>query len=54
MIFAKPGDSGASGTRVMSVGVGYDLEAGDQAPKRARVMVTLILGFSKEDKEGTL
>ena len=54
MIFAKPGDSGASGTRVMSVGVGYDLEAGDQAPKRARVMVTPILGFSEEDKEGTL
>ena len=54
VIFAKQGDSGASGTRVMSVGVGYDLEAGDQAPKRARVMVTPILGFSEEDNEGTL
>ena len=54
MIFAKPGNSGGLGTRVMSVSGGCDLEAGDQAPKRVRVMVTPTLGFSKKDKEGTL
>ena len=54
MIFAKLGNSGGSGTRVMSMGGGCDLEAGDQAPKRAKVMVTPTLGFFEEDKEGTL
>ena len=54
VIFAKPGDSGGSSTRVMSIGVGYDLEAGDQASKKAKVMVTSTLGFSEEDKKGTL
>ena len=53
MIFAKLGNGGGLGTRVMSVGRGCDLETGDQAPKRARVMVTPTLGFSEEDKEGT-
>ena len=35
------------------MGGGSNLEARDQAPKRAKVLVTPILGFSKEDKEGT-
>ena len=53
-IFAKPGNGGGSGTRVMSMGGGYNLKAGDQALKRARVMVNPTLGFFKEDKGGTL
>ena len=54
MIFAKSGNNGESSTMVMSVDGGCDLEVGDQAPKRARVMVTHTLGFSEEDKKGTL
>ena len=54
MIFAKPGNSGGLGTRVMSVSGGCDLEASDQAPKRARLMIASTPCFSKEDKEGTL
>ena len=38
----------------MSVNGGCDLEAGDQASKRDRLMVTLTLGFFEKDKEGTL
>ena len=34
----------------MSIGMGYDIEADDQAPKRSRVIVTPNLGFSEEDK----
>ena len=41
------------GTRVMSVGGGSNLEARDQAPKRARVLVTPTLGFFEEDKKVT-
>ena len=54
VIFAKPGTDMGLSTRVMFVGEGFDFEASDQAPKRARVMVTPTLGFSEEDKEGTL
>ena len=50
MILAIPGNNGTSGPRVMSIGVGYRMEADDQAPKRARVMVTTTLGFFEEDK----
>ena len=45
VIFAKPGNDVGSSTRVMSVGGGSDLEARDQAPKRARVLVSFTLGF---------
>ena len=38
----------------MSMNGVCDLEVGDWAPKRARLMVTPTLGFSEEDKEGTL
>ena len=54
VIFAKSGNNGGSSTRVISVGEVYDLEADDQTPKRARVMVIPTQGFSKEDKKGTL
>ena len=53
MIFTKPGDDVRASSKVMSVGEGFDLEAKDQAPKRARVMVTSSLGFSEEDKVRT-
>ena len=54
VIFARPGKNGTSGTRVMSVGMGYDMEANDLALKRERMMVTPTLDFSDEDKQGTL
>ena len=54
MIFAKLGNSGGSGTKVMFVNGVYDLEASDQVPKKAKLVVTPTLSFSKEDKEGTL
>ena len=38
----------------MSVGIGCDMEANDLALKRERMMVTPTLGFSDEDKQGTL
>lgn len=53
VIFAKPGSDVEACYKVMSVGGFPDLDARDQAPKRAKVMVTPILGFSEEDKEGT-
>jgi len=40
-------------SKIMSVVGGSDLEAKNQTPKRARVMVTPTLSFS-EDKQGTL
>ena len=46
VIFAKPGNNGGSSIKVISMGGVCDLEAGNQAPKRARVMVTPTLGFS--------
>ena len=54
VILAIPRNNGTSGPRVMSIGVGYRMEADDQAPKRARVMVTTTLGFFEEDKQRTL
>ena len=53
VIFAKPRNDVRSSTRVMSVDGGFNLEARDQAPKKARVMVTPTLVFFEEDKEGT-
>lgn len=52
VIFAKPRDSVRASSRVMSVVGGFDLEDRGQVPKRAKVMATLTLGFSEEDKEG--
>ena len=53
MIFAKFGNDVGSSTKVMSISRGSDLGARDKALKRARVLITPTLGFSKEDKEGT-
>ena len=53
VIFAAPGRTGSCPSRVLSV---YRPLAEDhcQASKRARVDVPLILGFSNEDKVGTI
>ena len=53
MIFAKLGSDVGASSRVMSMIKGPNVEARDQALKKARVMVTPVLGFSEEDKEGT-
>ena len=54
MIFAKLGSDVGVSSRVMSMVGGPDIETRDQAPKRAKVMATPTLGFSEEDKKGTL
>ena len=51
MIFAKLGSDVGVSSRVMSVVGGLDIKTRDQTPKRAKVMATPTLGFSKEDKE---
>ena len=53
MIFAKLGSDVGASSRVMSMIKGPNVEARDQALKKARVMVTPVLGFSEEDKDGT-
>ena len=53
MIFVKSGSDARASSRVMSVVGSPDVEAKDQAPKRAKVMATPTLDFSEEDKEGT-
>ena len=53
VILTRLGSDVGVSSRVMSVVGGFNLEARNQAPKRARVMATLFLGFFKEDKEGT-
>ena len=54
VIFTKPRNSRGLATWVVFVSRGCDLGVGVQVPKKARLMVTPILGFSKEDKEGTV
>ena len=53
VIFAAPGKTGSCPSRVMSVA---HLYSGDinQDPKRARVEIPLVMGFSDEDKIGTI
>ena len=53
VIFAAPGRTGSCLSRVMSVA---RLSSGDinQNPKRARVELPLVMGFSDEDKIGTI
>ena len=53
VIFAAPGRTGSCLSRVMSVA---RLSFGDinQEPKRARVKRPLVMGFSDEDKIGTI
>ena len=53
VILSRPrGDIRAS-FKVMSMVGGSDLEAKDQTPKRARVMVPPSLSFFEEDNQGT-
>ena len=54
VILARPRSNVRVSSRIMSVVGGSDLEAKNQTPKRARVMVTLTMSFSEEDKQGTL
>ena len=53
VIFAAPGRIGSCLSRVMSV---VRLSSGDinQNPKRARVELSLVMGFSDDDKIGTI
>ena len=53
VIFAAPGRTGSCSSRIMSVA---RLFSGDtnQDPKRARVELLLVVGFSDEDKIGTI
>ena len=53
VIFATPGRTGSCPSRVMSIG---RLSSRDinQDPKRARVELSLVMGFSNEDKIGTI
>ena len=53
VILAIPGRTGSQPFRVMSVGR-LPTEADDWESKRARGIVTLLIGFSDEDKLGTL
>ena len=53
VIFAAPGKTGSCLSRVMSVA---HLSSGDinQDPKKARVELPLVMGFSNEEKIGTI
>ncbi|XP_050260083.1 uncharacterized protein LOC126705214 [Quercus robur] len=53
VILAAPGRIGSSPSRVMSVGR-FPTEANDRESKRARVIASPLIGFSDEDKQGTL
>ena len=54
VILARPGGNVRASSGVISMVGGFDLEARDHTPKRARVMVPPSLSFSEEDKQGTL
>ncbi|XP_050258958.1 uncharacterized protein LOC126703950 [Quercus robur] len=53
VILAALGRTGSSPFRVMSVGR-FPTEPNDRESKRARVIATPLIGFSNEDKQGTL
>ena len=53
VILTRPGNDIGVSSKAMSVVEGSNLEARNQIPKRGRV-VTRILSFLKEDKQGTL
>ncbi|XP_030969837.1 uncharacterized protein LOC115990117 [Quercus lobata] len=53
VILTTPGRTGSSPFRVMSVGR-FPTELNDRGSKRARVIATPFIGFSEEDKQGTL
>nr|XP_023910497.1 uncharacterized protein LOC112022152 [Quercus suber] len=53
VIFAKPRGDAGTRSRVMSMAMGPDSRGRDRKLKKAKVVATPILGFPKEDKEGT-
>ncbi|XP_023917956.1 uncharacterized protein LOC112029504 [Quercus suber] len=53
VIFTAPGRIGSCPSRVMSMSHCLD-EGSNSMPKRARLNTSLILGFSEEDKRGTI
>ena len=53
VILAAPGRTGSSPFRVMSVGR-FPTEPDERESKRARVSATPLIGFTEEDKQGTL
>ena len=53
VIFAALGRTGSCPTRVMSVSQRLD-EGSSSRPKRVRSGASLVLGFSEEDKRGTI
>ena len=53
VIFAAPGKTESCPSRVMSV-ARLSSEDTNQEPKRARVKRPLVMGFSDEDKIGTI
>ena len=53
IIFAAPGRTGSRPSRVMSVSRS-PAEESSSIPKRAKMGVPLVLGFSDEDKVGTI
>ena len=53
VIFAAPGRTGSCPSRVMSVAC-LSSEDGSHEPKRARLDRPLVMGFSDEDKIGTI
>ena len=53
VIFAAPGRTGSCPSRIMSVARLFS-EDGSHEPKRARLDRSLVMGFSDEDKIGTI
>ena len=53
VILAAPGRIGSSPFRVMSVGR-FPTEPNERESKRAKVSATPLIGFTEEDKQGTL
>ena len=53
VILAAPGRTGSSPFRVMSVGR-FPTEPDKRESKRARVSTTPLIGFTEEDKQGTI
>ena len=53
VIFVAPGKTGSCPSRVMSVAQ-LSIEDSNSEPKRARIEAPLVLGFSADDKIGTI
>ena len=53
VILAAPGRTGSSPFRVMSVGR-FPTESDERESKRAKVSAMPLIGFTEEDKQGTL